>query len=409
MSVSADIGTLIGKKDELYSASAPLIDGALDSSATKVTGDRTGKLFEPKNEMGKQDFLRLLVTQLEFQDPLKPMENTEFVAQLAQFSALEGNYNIESAIGELGKSFQESVSAQSFGAQAMTNASAVSLIGKDVRLRETACYYQQKSGEVVPIQVHLGNADTGVVKLTNSEGEVVRTLQTQGKDAQNSSTVIWDGLTDQGTPASAGKYTIVIEGQDANPALYAFVQDTVQGVRFGTEGPLVKVGGKELPVSNLMDVSIDKGGSDFGSLSPSNAVSLIGKNVRYFEESVRWHGDPNQPVRFLCSLGGRQSGMVELLDSQGRVVAQLEANADPYSGVAEVVWDGTIGGDNAPKGTYAIRISGQDTNPSVYAFGQGMVNGVSAEGGSTMLRVNGKRIPLGSIMDIATAGQEDVS
>lgn len=46
------------------------------------------------NTMGKQEFLNLLVTQLRYQDPLKPMEDTEFVAQLAQFSALEQMQNL---------------------------------------------------------------------------------------------------------------------------------------------------------------------------------------------------------------------------------------------------------------------------------------------------------------------------
>ncbi len=52
--------------------------------------------------LGKDDFLQLLVAQLQHQDPLKPMDSTEFTAQLAQFSSLEQLYNVNDNLGELG-------------------------------------------------------------------------------------------------------------------------------------------------------------------------------------------------------------------------------------------------------------------------------------------------------------------
>ncbi|MCS7172053.1 MAG: flagellar hook assembly protein FlgD [Armatimonadetes bacterium] len=60
------------------------------------TGVRVGS-----SVLGKDDFLRLLVTQLRNQDPLEPMNDREFIAQLAQFSALEQMYNVSQAVQEL--------------------------------------------------------------------------------------------------------------------------------------------------------------------------------------------------------------------------------------------------------------------------------------------------------------------
>lgn len=265
MAMSVDANSLFQKKTEPYTARASVGEGgAVDASTSVVTGDREGGIFTPSNKLGKQDFLRLLVTQLQFQDPMKPMENTEFVAQLAQFSALEGNVNIEKAIGDLESSFSESVNAQNFSAQSMTNASAISMIGKNVRLRETKVTFFGKANETVPIRVHLGESERAVVRLLDKDGNTVRTLEAEGKDAENSATIAWDGLRDDGERAKVGIYRIAIEGQDTDPSLYAFVQDAVQGVRFTAEGPLIKAGGKELPIGNVMDVSIGANGSDSG-------------------------------------------------------------------------------------------------------------------------------------------------
>jgi len=55
---------------------------------------------ERQDQLDKHDFLRLLITQLEYQDPMQPMDNTEFVAQMAQFSSLEQMHNMNESISE---------------------------------------------------------------------------------------------------------------------------------------------------------------------------------------------------------------------------------------------------------------------------------------------------------------------
>jgi len=69
-------------------------------------------------QLGKDDFLKLLITQLSHQDPLSPMENTEFIAQMAQFSSLEQITNMSAGFNRL--------------SSMLTNSEAVNLVGKTV-------------------------------------------------------------------------------------------------------------------------------------------------------------------------------------------------------------------------------------------------------------------------------------
>lgn len=81
-----------------------------------------------KNVLGKDDFLKLLLTQLKYQDPLEPTDNKDFIAQMAQFSALEQMTNMSDGFTKLVQ-MQETLFRES------TVSQAVGLIGKRWRLR----------------------------------------------------------------------------------------------------------------------------------------------------------------------------------------------------------------------------------------------------------------------------------
>ena len=73
---------------------APVVEGVVKQTATETAAKST----RGTNELGKDAFLQLLVTQLQHQDPLAPQDNSEFVAQLAQFSSLEELQNLTSSM-----------------------------------------------------------------------------------------------------------------------------------------------------------------------------------------------------------------------------------------------------------------------------------------------------------------------
>ncbi|HEX3018869.1 MAG TPA: flagellar hook capping FlgD N-terminal domain-containing protein [Chitinispirillaceae bacterium] len=400
-SVSADIASLT-KTTEPYSARASIGEDG-EVTTTDLTGDRNSGLFsEAGKEMGKDDFLKLLVTQLRYQDPLNPMENTEFVSQLAQFRSLESGSNIESAIKDLNESFKGTVEAQKYSAQSITNTSAISLIGKYVRLKQDSVLWEAKAGATVPMRVHLGANSSAIVELLDTDGNVVKTLEAEGKDSENSVDLYWDGSTDSGDVARGGKYTIRIQGQDEDSSLYAFVQNMVDGVRFADSGALVKIDGRELSIGNIMDVSYNGSANTTGSsLTPITAVSLLGKVVRMRETEINYHAYEKETVTMKLQTAATENVKVNIMDSKGNIVYYTTVNPDSR-GVATLSWNGqTINGSYASAGKYHIWIQGQDTDGAVYAFSDGTVDGVANLGADSKLRVNGKTVSLADIIDIA--------
>lgn len=85
---------------------ANVVDGKLVYDTTSTYEQKTSG-----DQLGKNEFLQLLVTQMQYQDPLQPMDNTEYISQLAQFSALEAMQNVS---------------------QVLSNQNALGLVGKNV-------------------------------------------------------------------------------------------------------------------------------------------------------------------------------------------------------------------------------------------------------------------------------------
>ena len=386
--VTTGIDSLLNSVDSPYSVSSSIEDGAFGAST--VNGEMSSNLFGQAagDEMGKMDFLLLLTTQLQYQDPLEPMENTEFVSQLAQFSALEGNSNIEAAINDLGKDYKESLDILNYNALSTTNASAVSLIGKEVRLKQTSAFHTM--GENTDVKVHVGEKSSVELQFLDAEGEVVKTMTTGAKDSENSAVVSWDGLKDDGTFASTGTYYLNVVGSDEDSALYCFEEDMVEGIRYTAEGPLVKIGGKEIPVANILDISkgdASKSSIDSG-LSTSTAVSLIGKTVRYGSDDITYTPMSGGVVKVQADLGGYNSATVQVKDKDGKVVKTAQLDGTGY-----LELDAT---DHNGNGPYSVEV--MEDYASIYS--EGVVDGIVTKDGVVKLKIGTDEITLSDILDI---------
>ena len=98
-------------------------------SANSLTGAVTSMVDNPDSALGKMDFLQMLVTKLKYQDPLKPISDESFVADMAQFSSLEQMTNLNQTFAQSINSLNENI----IGLMMMQNTTqAASLIGKTI-------------------------------------------------------------------------------------------------------------------------------------------------------------------------------------------------------------------------------------------------------------------------------------
>ncbi len=213
------------------------------SQVSPLMSAATGSSSSATAQLGKDDFLRLLVTQLANQNPLSPVQDQEFVAQLAQFSSLEQLENLN-----------ETMTSSLILDQAVNNSLATNLIGKEVLVEGKSATLGEEGG--ASWQVALAS-DAGLKGLVrNAAGEIVRTIDL-GEKADGVHELAWDGLDDSGGRAPAGSYELEVVATDAsgNPVSTSTrVRALVTGVRFVDGIGYLILGDSSLPLSAVVEV-----------------------------------------------------------------------------------------------------------------------------------------------------------
>jgi flagellar basal-body rod modification protein FlgD len=146
------------------------------------------------NNLGIDEFLTLMTTQLKNQDPMKPLEGTEFVAQLAQFGAVSGIQQMQGSIETLAASLRST--------QALNGAT---MVGREVLASADSVNLTQGVPVHGEVEVPQG-ASRLQVRITDASGAVVREMTVVPSPGTNSFT--WDGLRGDGTSAASGEYDI---------------------------------------------------------------------------------------------------------------------------------------------------------------------------------------------------------
>jgi flagellar basal-body rod modification protein FlgD len=210
-------------------------------------GALTQALGAGAKPLGQEAFLKLLVAQLQNQDPLNPQENYEFVAQLAQFSSLEQSIGINDRL--------DALALQNQGLQ---NSQIVSLVGKEATVKGDIVTLNGQ-GSIVPISFTLNKAaKEATVVIRDAAGRNVRTLQVPAKAAGTVS-VQWNGQNDSGNPQPAGPYKVTITAKDADGGPVSLTQQSsgrINSVSFDRGFPVLHLdSGVAAPIGDLLSVS----------------------------------------------------------------------------------------------------------------------------------------------------------
>lgn len=215
--------------------------GAALGAATAAPGSNAN------GELGQQDYLTLMVAQIQNQDPFSPMENGQFVAELAQFSTVSGIEDLNQNFNVLAASISSDQTLQASG-----------LIGRDVLLSSDVGFQAAGEGIAGAVDVPVNNAAVAV-EVRDETGALVRRL-TLGQQDAGLARFTWDGRDANGQLAPEGNYQFVasVDAGNGNQAVPALVSARVNSVSLSpqTGGLTLNFTGIDaLPLSQIREIS----------------------------------------------------------------------------------------------------------------------------------------------------------
>ena len=217
----------------------PSVTDSITTAATQTAGG-------PTQELGRDAFLNLLITQLQNQDPLDPTDSVEFTAQLAQFSSLEQLGNVNDNLKQL-QDFQASIN----------NSQAVSLIGKEITASGNSLQYTGNQPAGCGFNLD-GDAAMVVVSIYDQTGDYIKSFEAQNLAAGHQ-TLYWDGTDHNGNAVASGSYSFEVQAADANGSnikTTTFFNGKANKVIFENNTTSVIVDGQKVALGDIVEVGV---------------------------------------------------------------------------------------------------------------------------------------------------------
>ena len=207
-------------------------------------------------------FLRLLTTQLQNQDPLNPMDSTEFTNQLVQFSQVEQSINMNQKLDDL-------LSLELAGISSV----ALGYVGMDISYRSAELNYDGSSP--VKINYALSEDTTGAnLIIKNERGDTV--FQTDVPGTAGGHEFIWNGENDFGGLSEEGTYSLRIDAKNREDEFLnvtTVVSGNVRGIESQDGVIFLLVGERAIALTNVINATEPKDGNS-NQLTPNNGTQV---------------------------------------------------------------------------------------------------------------------------------------
>lgn len=216
---------------------------SLGQNAALFADPKEDTTTKDKSALGKDDFMTLLLVQLQHQDPTEPMDSEKILTQTSQLAGLEATENTNKALESLAASLG---TANQF--------STIAAIGKTADLGSNAIIYDE--GSTSSFEVYFPQSiEQGTVQVLDSSGALIKSLDV-GTNPSGVYQFDWDGTDNNGAAADAGLYYVTAAYTDQNGAaretrLGAY---PIESVKFDGGQTLVKVGSAYVPLENIKEV-----------------------------------------------------------------------------------------------------------------------------------------------------------
>ena len=215
------------------------IDNTISNVSTQQTASQASSTTSKTKSLGKDDFLKMLVAQLKNQDPLKPMDGTEFAAQLAQFSSLEQLTNMNTQLENLGL-YQTT----------MNNTQAVNLLGKVVTVNQGNQF--QVDGATADFSYNLPTDAAQVsISILDASGREIDRIDA-GKQTAGLQNVTWNRGNN-----SNGMYSYKVNAVDAGGnavTAESMMTGKVTAVQYKDNAIYLTVNNQEIAFSDVVAV-----------------------------------------------------------------------------------------------------------------------------------------------------------